>query len=127
MKQDNLNCLNSSDLLLDSINVNLLKHFEKYKSKGHNLFCSYMSVGNNYKNELLVVGREPSYWWEKFSIEEIAAMGPEFIFNTKVRFYTNGLNFPHPLNLFTDPWRVTKQRGKYRTSYNPGMILSGIV
>ena len=23
------------------------------------------------------------------------------------------------MNLFTDPWGVTKQRGKYKTSYNP--------
>ena len=102
--------LNKSDLLLDAININLLKHFKLYKSKGHNLFCSYMSVGNKYKNELLVVGREPSYWREKFSIEELAVKGPEFIFNTKIRYYAdNELNFSH-----------SKQRGKYKISYNPG-------
>jgi hypothetical protein len=102
--------LNKSDLLLDVININLLKHFEMYKSKGHNLFCSYMSVGNKYKNELLVVGREPSYWRDKFSIEELAVKGPEFIFDTKIRYSANNeLNFSH-----------TKQRGKYKTSYNPG-------
>ena len=60
MKKDNLIRLKNSDLILDSININLLKHFEMYKSKGHKLFCSYMSVGNKYKNEILVVGREPS-------------------------------------------------------------------
>jgi hypothetical protein len=117
MKKDNLIRLKNSDLILDSININLLKHFEMYKSKGHKLFCSSMSVGNKYKNELVVVGREPSYWWENFSIEELAAKGPEFIFDNKIRFYANGLHFPHPLNLFTDPWGVTKQRGKYKTSY----------
>jgi hypothetical protein len=102
--------LNKSDLILDAININLLKHFKMYKSKGHNLFCSYMSVGNKYKNELLVVGREPSYWREKFSIEELAVKGPEFIFNTKIRYYAdNELNFSH-----------SKQRGKYKISYNPG-------
>ena len=107
MKEDNL----------IRLNINLLKHFKMYKSKGHKLFCSYMSVGNKYKNEILVVGREPSYWWENFSIEELAVRGPEFIFDNKIRFYANGLHFPHPLNLFTDPWGVTKQRGKYKTSY----------
>ena len=66
--------LNKSDLLLDAININLLNHFKMYKSKGHNLFCSYMSVGNKYKNELLVVGREPSYWWENFSIGHRASL-----------------------------------------------------
>jgi hypothetical protein len=121
MKKDNLIRLKNSDLILDSININLLKHFEMYKSKGHNLFCSYMSVGNKYKNELLVVGREPSYWWENFSIEELAARGPEFIFNTKIRYFANNeLDFSHPLNLFTDPGGNIKQRGKYKTSYNPG-------
>jgi hypothetical protein len=99
MKKDNL----------IRLNINLLKHFEMHKSKGHNLFYSYMSVGNKYKNELLVVGREPSYWWENFSIEELAARGPEFIFNHKIRYYAdNELNFSH-----------SKQRGKYKTSYNP--------
>jgi hypothetical protein len=78
-----------------------------------------MSVGNNYKNELLVVGREPSYWWEKFSIEEIASKGPEFIFNNKIRYYSKGLHFPHPFNLFTDPWGITRQRGKYKSAYKP--------
>ena len=119
MKKDNLIRMKNSDLLLDAININLLKEFKKYKSKGHKLFCSYMSVGNKYKNEILVVGREPSYWWENFSIEELATKGPEFIFENKIRFFANGLHFPHPLNLFTDPWGVTKQRGKYKTSYNP--------
>jgi hypothetical protein len=101
--------------------LNLLQEFKKYKSKGHNLFCSYMSVGNKYKNELLVVGREPSYWWDNFSIEELAVKGPEFIFNNKIRYLANNeLDFSHPLNYFTNPGGNTKLRGKYKTSYNPG-------
>src|ERR1035437_8212167 len=96
MKKDNLIPMKDSDTLLDSLNISVLKEFKKYKTKGHNLFCSYMSVGNKYKNELLVVGREPSYWWENFSIEELEVKGPEFIFNTKIRCYAdNGLDFSH--------------------------------
>jgi hypothetical protein len=111
MKKDNLSRLN----------INLLKEFIFYKSKGHNLFGSYMSIGNKYKNDLLVVGREPSYWWDNFSIEELAVRGPEFIFNHKIRYYAdNELNLSHPLNLFADLYGQTKQRGKYKTSYNPG-------
>ena len=60
MKKDNLIRLKNSDLILDAVNINLLKEFKKYKTKGHKLFSSYMSVGNKYKNEILVVGREPS-------------------------------------------------------------------
>jgi hypothetical protein len=120
MKKDNLIRMKDSDTLLDSLNINLLKEFKKYKSKGHNLFCSYMSVGNKYKNELLVVGREPSYWWDNFSIEELAVKGPEFIFNNKIRYFANNeLDFSHPLNYFTNPGGNTKLRGKYKTSYNP--------
>ena len=121
MKNDDLIRFRKTDTVLDAININLLKEFRKYKSKGHNLFCSYMSMGNKYKNELLVVGREPSYWWENFSIEELAVKGPEFIFNNKIRYFAdNELDFSHPLNVFTDPGGNTKQRGKYKTSYNPG-------
>ena len=75
----------SPNNILDSINILLLEKFKKYNSNGHKLFCSYMSVGQKYKNELLVIGREPSYWPAVFSTEELNEMGAEYIFNTKVR------------------------------------------
>jgi hypothetical protein len=43
-----------------------------------------MSAGHKYKNELLVIGREPFYWSEEFSPEEIYGRGPEYVFDSKV-------------------------------------------
>jgi len=40
-----------------------------------------MSAGQKCRNELLVVAREPLYWREEFSPEEISSRGPGYIFN----------------------------------------------
>jgi hypothetical protein len=70
--------------ILDSLTILLLKQFQTYNSKGNKLCCSYMSVGQNYENELLVIAREPSYWPGQFTIEELNKMEPKNIFKTKV-------------------------------------------
>src|ERR1035441_9425976 len=73
-----------SNTLLDYLYIMLLNKFKMYNSKGNNLCCSYMSVGQNYENELLVIAREPSYWPDHFTIEDLNKMGPEHIYKTKV-------------------------------------------
>src|ERR1035437_2671151 len=96
----------SPNNILDSINILLLEKFKKYNSNGHKLFCSYMSVGQKYKNELLVIGREPSYWPAVFSIEELNEMGAEYIFNTKVRYHAINTSYNSMLDSF---WGCTKE------------------
>jgi hypothetical protein len=86
--------------ILDSVNILLLEKFKKYNSKGHKLICSYMSVGQKYKNELLIIGREPSYWPAVFSTEELNEMGAEYIFNTKVRYHAVNASY----NSMVDPF-----------------------
>jgi len=92
--------------ILDSVNILLLEKFKKYNSQGKNLFCSYMSVGQKYKNELLVIGREPSHWPAVFSIEELNEMGAEYIFNTKVRYHAINTSYNSMLDPF---WGCTKE------------------
>jgi hypothetical protein len=107
------------DTILDYLNIDLLKKFKMYNSKGNNLFCSYMSVGQKYENELLIIGREPLYWPEDFSIEELNKRGEENIFRTKVYHHAIfGNDSPCPLKYVTDLWGDTELRKKYNTSYN---------
>jgi len=61
MKDDSLAPPRFPDNILDSLNIQLLEKFRKYNSNGNNLFCSYMTIGQKYEYELLVIGREPSY------------------------------------------------------------------
>ena len=75
---------NSPDNLLDSLYIQLLNQFKMYNSKGNNLFCSYMSVGQKYQNELLIIGREPNYWPACFSPVELTNGGEVDVFRTKV-------------------------------------------
>ena len=70
--------------ILNRTYIDLLKKFQRYNSNANKLICSYMSAGQKYKNELLVIGREPFYWREEFSPEEISGRGPEYIFDYKV-------------------------------------------
>jgi hypothetical protein len=65
-----------------------------------------MSVGQKYKNELLVIGREPSYWPAVFSTEELNEMGAEYIFNTKVRYHAINTSYNSMLDPF---WGCTKE------------------
>jgi hypothetical protein len=48
-----------TDTVLDKINIQLLAKFKKYNANGNKLYCSYMTVGQQYENELLVIGRQP--------------------------------------------------------------------
>jgi hypothetical protein len=70
--------------ILNRIYIDLLKQFQRYNSNSNKLICSYLSAGKKYKNELLVIGREPSWWREEFSPEEISTRGPEYIYENKV-------------------------------------------
>jgi hypothetical protein len=70
--------------ILNRLYIDLLKQFQRYNSNANKLLCSYMSAGQKYKNELLVIGREPLYWREEFSPEEISVRGPEYVFDNKV-------------------------------------------
>jgi hypothetical protein len=75
-----------TDTLLDKINIQLLAKFKKYNANGNKLYCAYMTIGQQYENELLVIGRQPIYWREEFSTNELLKMGEEYIFRTKVRY-----------------------------------------
>jgi hypothetical protein len=75
-----------TDTVLDKIIIQLLAKFKKYNANGNKLYCSYMTVGQQYENELLVIGRQPIYWREEFSTNELLKMGEEYIFRTKVRY-----------------------------------------
>lgn len=78
-----------------------------------------MSAGQKYKNELLVIGREPFYWREEFSPEEISGRGPEYVFDYKVlQPGLSGLSSPCPLSYVIDLWGNTAKRSSYNTSYN---------
>lgn len=68
MKEDSFTPKGFPDNILDYLNIQLLKNFQKYNSNGNNLFCSYMSVGQKYKNELLVIGREPLIGGKPFQL-----------------------------------------------------------
>lgn len=92
MKDDSFVPTESHYTTLDFLTILLLKQFKMYNSKGNNLCCSYMSVGQNYENELLVIAREPFSWPSQFTIEELNEMGPEHIFQTKVYPFQNTLN-----------------------------------
>ena len=119
MKEGSFARTDFPDNILDSINILLLKKFKKYNSQGKNLFCSYMSYGQKYENELLVIGREPNYWPADFSTEELNGSGPENVFKTKVHRHANfGLDSLCPLQYVTDLWGDTENRYKYNTSYN---------
>jgi hypothetical protein len=120
MKDDSFARTGLPDNILDSLNIQLLEKFRKYNSNGNNLFCSYMTIGQKYENELLVIGREPSYWLEDFSTAELNKdMGPTFVFRAKARHPSlYGRDSLCPLNYVTDLWGETENRRKYDTSYN---------
>jgi hypothetical protein len=119
MKDDSFSRTDIPDQILDGIYIELLHKFRKYNSNGNKLFCSYMAAGQNYENELLVIGREPFYWREEFSTEELNEKGPEYIFKVKV-FHPGifGLDSLCPLSYVTDLWGDTKNRSCYNTLYN---------
>jgi hypothetical protein len=120
MKNDSFPSTGIPDNMLDFLNIMLLEKFRKYNSNGNKLFCSYMSVGQKYENELLVIGREPSYWPEDFSISELnKEMGATNVFKTKVLHHAlYGNDSLCPLKYVTDLWGNTENRYKYNTSYN---------
>jgi len=93
MKDDSFVSTEFPNTILNSLIILLLKQFKRYNSKGNNLCCSYMSVGQNYENELLVISREPFSWPCQFTIEELNEMGPEHIFQTKVYHFHNTLYY----------------------------------
>jgi len=70
--------------LIDSFYIILLEKFRMYNSNGKNLYCSYMSKGQNYQNELLVIVREPTWWPADFSTVELNDGGVEDVFRNKV-------------------------------------------
>jgi hypothetical protein len=72
------------DTLLDSLYIQLLKKFSNNNSDRSKLFCSYMSIGQKYENELLVIGKEPSYLPSDFTAKELNERGAVEVFRTKV-------------------------------------------
>ena len=109
----------SPDTLLDLLTIDLLKKFRMYNSQGNNLHGSYMSVGRQYEYELVIIGREPSWWPSDFSIEELNKRGEEYIFRTKVYHPAiYGHNFECPLNHVINLWGDTEIRKEYNTTYN---------
>jgi hypothetical protein len=84
--QDHLNSkiTDLSRTLIDSFYIMLLEEFRMYNSNGKNLYCSYMSKGQNYQNELLVIVREPTWWPADFSTVELNNGGVENVFRNKV-------------------------------------------
>jgi hypothetical protein len=78
-----------------------------------------LSAGQKYRNELLVIGREPLYWREEFSPDEISGLGPKYVFDYKVLLPgICGLSSQCPLSYVTDLWGNTPKRTGYNTSYN---------
>lgn len=80
----NLPLLQNSYNEYETTNIKLLNNFKKFNPNGHNLICSYRSVGLEFENELLIVGKNPYCWWEDFSIKELYDNGGEYIFHNKV-------------------------------------------
>jgi hypothetical protein len=116
MKDDSFIHTECPDNILESLHIQLLKKFRMYNSQGKNLFCSYMSFGQKYENELLIIGRQPSYWPSEFSTEELNDKGPVEVFKTKVLHHAKfGLDSLCPrhnksYNSSLDPfWGCTKE------------------
>ncbi len=99
--------------LLDALYIQLLNKFKMYNSKGNKLFCSYMSVGQKYQNELLIIGREPNYWPACFSPVELTNGGEVDVFRTKV-LYHNLLGkdslYPFLYTSYNDPFWCCKKK-----------------
>ena len=119
MKDDFLSQSENPYLLLFRFYINLLNKFKKYNSKGKNISCSYMSEGCKYENELLVIGRQPSYWRGEFSPAELIESELEYLFKAKVQHPAiYGLNSLCPLSYVIDLWGDTENRRGYHTLYN---------
>ena len=119
MKDDFFSRLENPYLLLFRKYTSLLNKFKRYNSKGNNISCSYMSVGHTYENELLVIGREPSYWRGEFSQAELIESELEYLFKVKVQHPAiYGLNSLCPLSYVIDLWGDTEKRSGYNTLYN---------
>ena len=107
------------DTLLDQLYIQLLKKFSNNNSDRHKLFGSYMSIGQKYENELLVIGTEPSYLPSDFSAKELNDRGAVEVFKSKVlHLDLHGNASLCPQSYVTDLWGDTETRGKYNTSYN---------
>jgi hypothetical protein len=119
MKDGNISSVNSSEVRLDKTYIELLKHFKKNYSNKNRLYCSYMLAGQKYKNELLVVGKEPQYWPEDFSWSDLQEMEEKDIFSTLVKSKSIfGSNSDDPLRYVNDLWGKTEERSQYDTVYN---------
>ena len=66
----NLTLLQNPYQMYETINIDLLNKFRKFNPYGHKLICCYRSVGLEFDNELLIVGKNPYCWWEDFSVKE---------------------------------------------------------
>jgi hypothetical protein len=78
-----------------------------------------MSEGCKYENELLVIGRQPSYWPGEFSPAELIESELEYLFKVKVQYPAiYGLNSLCPLSYVIDLWGHTENRRGYHTLYN---------
>jgi hypothetical protein len=77
-----------------------------------------MSAGQYYENELLVIGKKPSWYPQMFSTYELNDLGSEFIFNQCV---LQPSIFGHdslcPLSYVTDLWGSTNSRTPYHSIY----------
>src|ERR1017187_9549766 len=94
--------LQNSYRMLETTNIELLNKFKKFNPNGHKLICSCMSVGTEYDNELLIVGKNPSCWWEAFSVKELHDNGAEYIYKNKARYPEKKIDDPYPPNYFTN-------------------------
>jgi hypothetical protein len=119
MSDDFLSRSENPYLLLFRFYILLFNTFKKYNTKGKNISCSYMSEGCKYENELLVIGRQPSYWRGEFSPVELIDSEPEYLFKVKVQHPAiYGLNSLCPLSYVIDLWGNTENRRGYHTLYN---------
>ena len=74
MKDDSFIPTECPGNILDSLHIQLLKNSGCIIHK-ENLFCSYMSFGQKYENELLIIGIEPSYLPSDFTAKELNDRG----------------------------------------------------
>lgn len=119
MKDSTFYSVKRPEVILDNIYIKLLRKFKNYNANGNKLICSYMAAGQNYQNELLVIGREPLFWRENFFVSELNTVGEEIIFKTKVSDPAiSGIDSLCPLSYIIDLWGNTDRRSYYSTLYN---------
>lgn len=118
MRNENLPYGVNPDRVYAQKYIEMLNKFCSYKSNEKRLICSYPLAGYKYESELLVIGREASWWPERFTIHELNVKGAEYIYHTKARLPgAYAVRKVCPMNFVPDLWGDTKERRFYNTRY----------